>query len=139
MDPLFNSQADPDGDGCVTYLDELILFPAIQIDIKPGSYPNSINPDNRGVVPVAILTKTGFDATTVPLGTVRFGPGGACPVHERAHLEDVDNDGDIDVVLHFKTQESGIRCGDTRAWLTGVTADGIVFEASERIQTAGCD
>jgi hypothetical protein len=38
---------------------------AVPIDIKPGSFPNSINPQSKGVIPVAILTTDTFDATTV--------------------------------------------------------------------------
>ena len=37
----------------------------VPIDIKPGSYPNSINPNAGGVIPVAILTTDTFDASTV--------------------------------------------------------------------------
>ena len=46
----------------------------VVIDIKPGSFPNSINPKNKGVIPVAILTTATFDATTVDPLSVTFGP-----------------------------------------------------------------
>ena len=36
----------------------------VAIDIKPGSYPNSINLKSNGKVPVAILSSPTFDATT---------------------------------------------------------------------------
>jgi hypothetical protein len=45
-----------------------------EIDIKPGSFPNSINPRSKGVIPVAILTTDTFDATTVDPLSVTFGP-----------------------------------------------------------------
>jgi len=45
----------------------------VEIDIKPGSYPNSINPNSNGVIPVAILTTPSFDATTVDPLSVKFG------------------------------------------------------------------
>ncbi len=35
------------------------------IDVKPGSYPSSINPKNKDAIPAAILTTTTFDASTV--------------------------------------------------------------------------
>ena len=39
---------------------------AVEIDVKPGSDPNSINcTNNHGVIPVAILSSVDFDATTV--------------------------------------------------------------------------
>jgi hypothetical protein len=53
-------------------------------------------------------------------------------------LEDVDGDGDIDMILHFKTQETGIQCGDTSASLTGETLDDQMIQGSDSIKTAGC-
>jgi hypothetical protein len=35
----------------------------VAIDIKPGTFPNSINPRSKGVIPVAILTADTFNAT----------------------------------------------------------------------------
>jgi len=110
----------------------------VAIDIKPGGFPNSINPRSNGVIPVAILTTATFDATTVDPLSVKFGPNGATEAHERGHIEDVDGDGDLDLVLHFRTQETGIRCGDTSASLTGQTFDGQAIQGSDSIRTVGC-
>ncbi len=95
----------------------------VDVDIKPGSDVNPINTRSKGVIPVAILTTDDFDATTVDASTVEFGPGGASIAHKKAHLEDVDDDGDIDLVMHFRTQDAGISSGDVKVCLTGV-ADG---------------
>jgi len=40
-----------------------VLILTVAIDIKPGSDPNAINPNSKGVIPVAILTTPEFDAT----------------------------------------------------------------------------
>jgi len=112
--------------------------PEVDIDIKPGSDPNSINPANEGLIPVVILTTETFDALTVSPSTVQFGPGGASMAHRSGHLEDVDRDGDLDLVLHFRTQESGILCGDTEASLTGETFDAQPIQGSDSIVTVGC-
>lgn len=104
----------------------------VQIDIKPGSFPNSINPDEEGVIPVAILTTDAFDASTVDAGTVRFGPSGA---GASGALEDVDGDGDQDMILHFKTQDTGITAGDTQAELVGKTVDGIDIHGNDSVRT----
>ena len=113
-------------------------FVTVEIDIKPGSYPNSINPRSKGVIPVALLTTDTFDALTIDGDTVRFGPAEAAIAHRSPHFEDVDADGDIDAVFHFKTQKSGIECGDTWASLTGQTTDGIFIEVEDTIRTVGC-
>ena len=66
--------------------------------------------------------------------SVEFGPGGATECHERGHIEDVDEDGDLDMILHFRTQETGIKWDDTEAFLTGQTMDGmVVIEGSDAI------
>lgn len=107
----------------------------VQIDVKPGTYPNSVNPKSIGKIPVAILTTSDFDAATVDPATVRFGATGteAAPVHSA--LEDVDGDGDADMILHFKTQETGIACGATSAILTGETQGGQAIEGGDPITT----
>ncbi|MFL6192789.1 MAG: hypothetical protein ACJ75H_01360, partial [Thermoanaerobaculia bacterium] len=108
------------------------------VDIKPGGVPNSINPRSNGVIPVAILTTPDFDATQIDPLTVRFGPGGAIEAHGKGHLEDVDGDGDIDLMLHFRTEQSGILCGSTQASLTGDTYAGRRIEGSDGVSTVGC-
>jgi hypothetical protein len=110
----------------------------VTMDIKPGSTPNSINPYSRGKIPVAILTAEAFDATQVDWETVLFGPGGATESHGRAHVKDVDDDGDMDLVLHFNTQDTGIQCGDMKATLTGETFDGQPIIGSDAINTVRC-
>ncbi len=122
----------------------------VDIDIKPGGDPNSINPRSAGsdpnsinlrskrVIPVAILTTDTFDASTVDPMSVKFGPGGATEAHGRGHIEDADGDGDLDLVLHFKTQMVGIVCGDTSASLTGQTFDEQAIEGSDSINTVAC-
>ncbi|HSG27643.1 MAG TPA: hypothetical protein VLA34_04120 [Candidatus Krumholzibacterium sp.] len=112
-----------------------------EIDIKPGSEENPINCKSmNGVIPVAILTTECFDASIVDHTTVTFGPAGAFEAHSnkhgiKRHVEDVDFDGDLDLVFHFRGYETGIVCGDTLAVLRGMTWDGLQFEAAGRIRT----
>jgi hypothetical protein len=108
------------------------------IDIKPGSFPNSINPRSRGKTPVAILTTGNFDATTANPTTLRFGPTGTEAAPVRSALSDVDGDGDIDLILHFSTQATRIKCGDVSALLTGKTFGGQAIQGSDSIATVGC-
>ena len=118
---------------------QLINVPIeVTIDIKPGTFPNSINPRGQGVIPVAIVTTETFNATAINPTTIRFGRTGteATPVHSA--FQDVDSDGDVDLILHFKTQQAAIQCGDTSAALTGQTPDGQAIEGSDSIVTVGC-
>ncbi len=87
----------------------------IQIDIKPGGNPNNINLKSNGVVPVAVLTTDDFDAGNIDPTTVTF--AGAAPV--RWKLEDVDDDGDVDMLYHFRTQKLSLDENSTEATLTG--------------------
>jgi hypothetical protein len=68
----------------------------VDIDIKPWSWPNSINRKSKGVVPVAILGSETFDVMTVDPTTVTFGwtpayPGWNYPSHDMSD-PDVYND-----------------------------------------------
>ena len=116
----------------------LVVEPVI-IDIKPGSDSNPINPKSKGVISVAILTTSTFDATTVDPLSVRFGPNEAIEAHGRGHIEDVNGDGKFDLVVHFNTQNTGIQCGDTSAVLTGKTIGGQAIAGFDSIRTVGCE
>lgn len=111
----------------------------VNIDIKPGSDPNSINPRSKGVIPVAILTTDTFDATSVDPLSVKFGSNEATETHGQGHIEDVEGDGDMDLMLHFRTQDTGIQCGDTSASLTGQTFEDQAIQGADSIVTVGCE
>ena len=107
-----------------------------RIDVKPGSSRNPINVDDRGVIPVVLFTENGFDVRQVDLSTLRF--AGAAPAHWS--FADVDWDGDLDLVLHFRTQQTTL--GDQyedgarqlQVALTGQTHAGESFEAFDSVE-----
>jgi probable HAF family extracellular repeat protein len=109
----------------------------IAIDVKPGSTPNSVNPRSHGVIPVAILTTNDLDATTVNPQSVRFGPNNAVE-DGTAHFEDVNGDGRPDLVFHFRTDATGIQCGDTKVILKAKTFAGDALQGTDSINTVGC-
>ncbi|MGD8472794.1 MAG: family 16 glycosylhydrolase [Anaerolineae bacterium] len=83
----------------------------------------------NGVVTVAILTTDSFDALTVDQNTVLFGDAAEAHVDKktgdaRRHEEDFDGDGDVDLIFHFRVNETGYDCDSTEFTLTGETFDG---------------
>jgi len=100
----------------------------VDIDIKPGSDLNPINPQSQGLVPVAILTTDDFDAAAVNPDTIliasrRVAMRGKAN-KSMAHLEDVDGDGDIDLLVQIGTDVEDDPWETGRVDLTGETFDG---------------
>lgn len=102
----------------------------VDIDIKPGSDPNSV-PCTKPTfgIPVAILSTPEFDATTVDHTTVNFHGAFEAHVNHNSgefnrHEEDVDGDGDIDLVFHFKLGDTDLDCNSIEGTLTGETYNG---------------
>ncbi len=96
----------------------------VRIDVKPGSYPNRINLNSQGVVPVAVLTTPDFDARqftpemahlTDANNAMTQGCTGALAV--RWVLDDVNGDGRPDLVFFFNTQDLDLSTNSTAASL----------------------
>lgn len=109
----------------------------VNIDIKPGSFPNAVYLGSKGRIPVAVLTDENFDATTVDWETVLFGVHGTEAEAVHHAFQDVDGDGDIDMIFHFRTQDTDIQYGDTSAYLRGFTLDGKELEGYDSIKSVG--
>jgi hypothetical protein len=101
------------------------------VDIKPGSFPNPINPSSRGVVPVAILGSESLDVRIIDAGTIEIDddrlPGdGVAPTRVQQSLEDVNGDGFLDLSLKFATtalNQAGL-LGSKRLFITGAIGNG---------------
>jgi len=119
---LFNPSSDYDY-VTVKYSD----FIEVDIDIKPGSDPNSINLGSQGNVPVAIFSTLGFDATAIDPITVTLAgtsvklKGKGTPM---SSFEDINGDGLLDIIVHFDTTTLELSEGDTEAILEGETYKG---------------
>ena len=98
----------------------------VQIDIMPGDDPNEINTKSKGLIPVAIVSTVDIDFTDLDGSSLTFGRSG-----DEASLkscatagEDVNGDGLLDLVCHFRTRRIGFQIGDTAGNLKGELVDG---------------
>jgi len=99
----------------------------ISVDVKPGSSQNTVNGNDHGVIPIAILTTATFDAATVNPLTVTMN-GAAAKVRGKSMtagaLEDVDGDGDLDLVVQIVDTDGVFVEGSTTATVIAATYDG---------------
>ncbi len=94
----------------------------VLIDIYPESYPNQINPYSNGLVPVAVLTTTDFDASLFSpemahLSDAATAMSGGCAgaMAVRWKFGDVNSDGKPDIVFFFRIQELDLTTSSTAA------------------------
>jgi hypothetical protein len=118
----------------------VVLRPApilVSIDIKPGSYPNTINLGAGGVVPVAILSSAKFDAATVDPASITLA---SSPVRLKgkgtlmASLEDINGDGLLDLIVHVDTQALQLSQTNTEAVLEGRTLGGKAVKGTDTVR-----
>jgi hypothetical protein len=124
-------------------LDRITLTPnvpepiQISIDIKPGSYPNSINLRNMGKIPVAIISSQNFHAVDmINQASLTFGPTGdeLSLAFCNPYGEDINSDGILDLVCHFYTIDTGFQSGDTAGILKGKTVGGSPVEGVDSVR-----
>lgn len=109
----------------------------VSIDIKPGSFPNSINLGSEGNIPVAILSSSDFDATAVDVATILL--SNASVIVKRngsyaAAAEDINGDGLPDLVVHVNTASLAVDGLADEAVLTGQTLDGQKIQGKDPIR-----
>ncbi len=82
-----------------------------------------------GVIPMVVYSTDAFDATTIDHNT--FTLGAAHEMHRdkktglaRRHASDVDGDGDLDLVFHFRFSETGLPCDPKVVPINGSTYSG---------------
>ena len=114
----------------------------VDIDIKPGSDVNPVNPRSNGLLPVCVFSSETFDATRIDPATCLLA---GAPVAVRtkqlkfmAHPEDIDGDGLADMLLHFETQQlDPTQLQDDYAVLVGSTFEGQDFVGLDEIVLVG--
>ncbi len=110
----------------------------VAIDIKPGSFPNSINRGSAGAIPVAILSSATIDATQVDPATVTLAGAAVRLIgkgsREACSASDVNGDGRLDLVCHIAADELQLQEGDTVALLKGTTYSGAAIEGQDSVR-----
>lgn len=109
----------------------------LTIDIKPGSDPNSINLGSRGSIPVAILSTATFDSPRrLDLWSLTFGRTGdeASLAFCNPSGEDVNGDGLLDQVCHFRTEATGFQPGDPVGVLKGRTTTCVAASGTDAVR-----
>lgn len=97
--------------------------------------PKTINLNSQGVIPMAVMGAPGFDVTAINVASVHFGPMQAGVEHPDArHYDDVNNDGFLDQIFHFRVQESGLDKQQASACLSGSLNGGQSFTACDTVQ-----
>jgi uncharacterized delta-60 repeat protein len=113
----------------------------VTVDVRPWSLVNPIKVGSAGVVPVAVLSTAGFDATKVDPRTVCFGDADDAAQRDcteesgAGHVQDVNEDGRRDLLLRYEVNETGIDPGDSTACLGGSTFSGTTIEGCDSIRT----
>jgi len=120
---------------------------AVAIDIKPGSFPNSVNLSSGGVTPVAVLGTATLDVNDIDVGTLSLGTAGVKTVGKTnrymCSVSDVSGDfsgglegapdGFADLVCQFETMNIVPEEGDTTARVMGNFAGGVGFEGVDSV------
>ena len=110
----------------------------VVIEVKPGDSSTSIEPKRGGMIPVAILTTQEFDASRVDPATVRMGATGTEAAVFRSMSEDIDRDGDTDMLLLIRVRDMKLECRDATVRLRGKTQEGQQIEGEKTVKMEGC-
>ncbi len=114
----------------------------VDIDVRPWNKRNPINYRGHGVLPVAILSAEGFDASSqVDQNSLTFGATG----NEKSLAfcnhkpKDFNRDGvKDDLVCHFYIEVAGFNCGDAKGFLKGNALNGNAFEGEDLVRIIHC-
>ena len=114
----------------------------VAIDVKPGDDddPPSINPTSHGKTPVAILSSPTFNAPAqIDVTSLTFGAtGNEQSLAFCSGSEDINGDGLLDFVCHFRTELLGFKNpGGTVAILKGKTVTGLSLQGTDTVVIVG--
>ncbi len=107
------------------------------IDIKPGSFPNCFNQNEKGVLPVAIYGSSAIDVRAINVASLSLQGLGVKMVGRRgkylAHADYINGDDYLDLVVQFEDSDSWEEPENGYAVLTGELIDGTPIQAGDSI------
>jgi hypothetical protein len=107
-----------------------------RIDVLPGSLRNPVAPGTRGRLPVTVFGSAQMPVSSLELSSLTLvaAPVSTLP-HDRLHarMEHADNDGIMDLLLHFDREALALNSADAVLHLTGYLANGIPVSGSDRV------
>ncbi|MFH1162236.1 MAG: NlpC/P60 family protein [Candidatus Jorgensenbacteria bacterium] len=112
-------------------------FVPVAIDIKPNSFPNSINLGSKGTTPVAILGSATLDVKQIDPNTIKLANA---PIKLKNNgklmtsYEDVNGDGFTDMVVHIITAVLQLAPSDVKAELSGFLLDRREIKGSDSVK-----
>jgi hypothetical protein len=121
---------------------QLTIDLLVNVDIQPGQFPNIIQANTPGSIPVAILSSSTFNAVArIDATSLTFGRIGdenslefrSTPPQAVCQNADVNGDGRPDLVCQFRQKVSGFQAGDSVGIVRGRTYGGISFEGTDSV------
>jgi hypothetical protein len=110
---------------------------SVNVDIKPGDTPNTINTKSKGTIPVAIFSTATLDLSKVEPSTLNFS-GAPVAQNEKGKWQiayaDLNDDGTLDVIAHFETEQILLLPGDALGLIEGRTQDGRLFRGIDSVR-----
>lgn len=129
-----------DDRGVESHTETITVAHLATVDVKPDSLENPVNPNARGVLPVTILNTGDFDLSNVDAASLGLsateGGAGAMAAHD-GHFEDVDGDGDLDLMVHFENADIGLIADSTAVYLSGVMTDSVPLVGLDSVAPVG--
>jgi len=103
----------------------------VNVDIRPDSNINPVNLKSKGVLPVVIFGNEKFNVSTILIDSVVLF-GSTDKNHN--HFEDINNDGFVDLILHFPIPSLTSITPDSKfGEVSGKTTEKLLFVGRDKI------